>query len=369
MIVNNDETVLARCLNSIKQAVDEIIILDTGSVDKTKSIAFAYTDKVYNFRWTNDFSAARNYARSKAAMDYLMWLDADDLIPEDTLGKLVELKEKLPEDVRMVTVKCVPQFGKGKDFVTIAARELPDVYYGPVPKGEGDYGGSEPDMPLSAKQQFDCARDLFDREQWVESAYYFEQFMGSGMGQGEDKIAACFYLSICYRMSGERDKILPVLAKSFGFDVPRAEICTQIGYYYKNALDYSAALKWFLTAANLPKQNAKGFLLLDYWGYIPNMEASICAGKLGDYAGAEIYKNRAAALKPYMNGSEISPELLTPLPSPREPGKRNNVRVVSYDEEFKKRAMQFYDNGHSMAETASVYKIGLSTIKRWKKKR
>lgn len=73
MIVKNEEMVLSRCLESIKDSVDEIIIIDTGSTDKTKEIAKLYTDKVYDFKWTQDFSQARNYSFSKATKDYQMW--------------------------------------------------------------------------------------------------------------------------------------------------------------------------------------------------------------------------------------------------------------------------------------------------------
>ena len=66
MIVKNEEAVLGRCLESIKDMVDEIIIVDTGSMDNTKNIAKRYTDKIYDFPWCDDFSAARNFAFSKA---------------------------------------------------------------------------------------------------------------------------------------------------------------------------------------------------------------------------------------------------------------------------------------------------------------
>ena len=69
MIVKNEETVLSRCLDSIASLVDEIIIVDTGSTDKTKSIAAKYTTHIYSFSWIDDFSAARNYSFSKATMD------------------------------------------------------------------------------------------------------------------------------------------------------------------------------------------------------------------------------------------------------------------------------------------------------------
>ena len=71
MIVKNEERILARCLDSVKDLVDEIIIVDTGSADATKRIAAEYTDKIYDFTWIDDFSAARNFAFSKASKEYI----------------------------------------------------------------------------------------------------------------------------------------------------------------------------------------------------------------------------------------------------------------------------------------------------------
>ena len=80
MIVKNEEDVLARCLDFAINFADEIIIVDTGSTDRTKEIAALYTDQVYDFEWIDDFAAARNFAFSKATMEYCMWLDADDMV-------------------------------------------------------------------------------------------------------------------------------------------------------------------------------------------------------------------------------------------------------------------------------------------------
>lgn len=83
MIVKNEERVLARCLDSLADLVDEIIIVDTGSTDATKEIAARYTEQTYDFVWQDDFAAARNFSFSKASMDYIYVPDADEVLDED----------------------------------------------------------------------------------------------------------------------------------------------------------------------------------------------------------------------------------------------------------------------------------------------
>lgn len=80
MIVKNEAEDLGKCLESIKHAVDEIVIVDTGSTDETKSIARQYTSKVYDFQWCNDFSQARNFSIEKASHDWVLVLDADEVV-------------------------------------------------------------------------------------------------------------------------------------------------------------------------------------------------------------------------------------------------------------------------------------------------
>ena len=82
MIVKNEERILQRCLDSLTGLMDEIIIVDTGSTDATREIAAKYTDQVYDFAWVNDFSAARNFAFSKASKEYIYSADADEVLDE-----------------------------------------------------------------------------------------------------------------------------------------------------------------------------------------------------------------------------------------------------------------------------------------------
>ncbi|MFE4573234.1 glycosyltransferase [Paenibacillus chitinolyticus] len=82
MIVKNEERSLERCLESAKDLVSEIIIVDTGSTDQTVEIAKQYTDKIFYFEWINDFAAARNYALDQATGEYILHLDADEYLQE-----------------------------------------------------------------------------------------------------------------------------------------------------------------------------------------------------------------------------------------------------------------------------------------------
>lgn len=80
IIAKNEEKNIERCLKSLQPFEVEIVVVDTGSVDSTKEIAFRYTDCVYDFIWCDDFAAAKNFAVSKASNPYVMILDSDEYI-------------------------------------------------------------------------------------------------------------------------------------------------------------------------------------------------------------------------------------------------------------------------------------------------
>jgi len=80
LIVRDEAAVLARCLVRIRDAVDEIVVVDTGSTDATPAIARRLADRVCHFRWVDDFAAARQHALEQARGSWLFWLDADDIV-------------------------------------------------------------------------------------------------------------------------------------------------------------------------------------------------------------------------------------------------------------------------------------------------
>lgn len=82
LIAKNEEKNIDRLLDSVEGCFTEIILVDTGSTDKTKEIAEKRGCKVYDFEWVNSFSKARNFAFSKCSKDYIMWLDLDDVLSD-----------------------------------------------------------------------------------------------------------------------------------------------------------------------------------------------------------------------------------------------------------------------------------------------
>ena len=94
MIVKNEEKTLERCLSTVQSIVDEIIIVDTGSTDLTIDIAKRFNAKVFNFKWNNDFSEARNISLSYATSEYILVLDADEFLEDEESFKKDLQKQK-----------------------------------------------------------------------------------------------------------------------------------------------------------------------------------------------------------------------------------------------------------------------------------
>jgi O-antigen biosynthesis protein len=91
IIAKNEEKNIANCINSVKDIVSEIIVADTGSTDKTKEIASSLSAQVYDYKWEDDYSKARNFAKSKCTREWILVLDADEIISKKDLSKITDL--------------------------------------------------------------------------------------------------------------------------------------------------------------------------------------------------------------------------------------------------------------------------------------
>ncbi len=91
MIVKNEERFLEDCLKSVADVADQIVIVDTGSLDSTPDIARKYNAEIYNFKWVDDFSAARNESIRHATGDWILWMDADERLDPESKTHLKSL--------------------------------------------------------------------------------------------------------------------------------------------------------------------------------------------------------------------------------------------------------------------------------------
>lgn len=335
MIVRDEEDVLERCLLSVIDIVDEIIIVDTGSKDNTKQIAANYTNKIYDFKWIDDFSAARNYAFEQATKDFILWLDADDVLLKKDRKKLKRLKEQLTDFIDVVMLPYNVGFDENGILVLsynrerIVRREKAFKWKNPVHEyldvnGNIIYSNVavthkkeheitdrnlqiyekyiQSGKEITARDIYYYAKELLGNGRYEKAIEYFHTFLEGKDGWKEDKISACFYQSFCYGNLKREENfsiILECLCKSFRYDKPRAEICCRMGDLFQAQKQYELAIYWYTAASNskLPDSH-NGFILHDYWGYYPHIQMCVSYDCLGRLAEAKSENELAATYKP-----------------------------------------------------------------------
>jgi len=125
MIVKNEARCLARCLHSVKNLADEIIVVDTGSTDRTEGIAGEYGAKIFQFNWHDDFSAARNFALDRAAGEWMLVLDADETVSEPLAAEIKKFVEGAPRVGRLKIVSDFRRNGQTLQSQTLVSRLFP----------------------------------------------------------------------------------------------------------------------------------------------------------------------------------------------------------------------------------------------------
>lgn len=285
MIVKNEADVLRRCLASIADLMDEIIIVDTGSTDRTKEIAAEFTDQIYDYKWQDDFAAARNFAFSKAAMEYIYSADADEVLDDFNRRRFAGLKQALLPEIEIVQMYYVtpvqynttanykkeyrPKLYKRlREFVWIDAvhetvRLEPVVY-------DSDVEIMHLPASLHTERDFKLFRRVFEREgrlseklhsmyakelfvsgreaDFVEAADIFEHSLRDPMASASMKQEAICVLCHKHRTAGESDRFFALAFKLMP-DALCAELCYEIGIYFKERQDDEEAILWLETAA------------------------------------------------------------------------------------------------------------------------
>ena len=285
MIVKNEEAVLARCLDTVADLVEEIVIVDTGSTDKTKEIAARYTKKIYDFEWVDDFSKARNFAFSKATMEYIYSADADEVLDEENRGRFRVLKECLLPEIEIVQMKYGNQLSFGtvynfdeeyrpklfkrlRSFVWEEAihetvRLQPIVYdsdivitHMPVAfHGGRDLKNFEKQIAegkrLSKRLQNMYARELLmvgELENLLKAEYYFKQVVLSEDTEAEQFLEALCVLSKVAHLKEDKAALMKYTLKAVASE-GCSEICMELGRFFEEAGDLEEAIIWYYNAA------------------------------------------------------------------------------------------------------------------------
>jgi len=286
MIIKNEGKVLSRCLDSIKDLMDEIIIIDTGSTDNTKEIAKNYTDKIYDFEWIDDFSAARNYSFSKANKDYIYVADADEVLDAINHERFQQLKTLILPEIDIVQMKYITS----ADFNTVY--NFQKEYRPKLFKRVRSFNWISPihetvnihpivydsDIEvLHLPQTKHTNRDFSTFMKAIHNGYKLENYVLIMFckelfisGENEDFIAAkdvfidmlsnenrseeerkniACVLARIYRLTGNFNEFFKLCLKDMAAN-PCAEICMELGEYFYSLHDFEEAVIWFINAAN-----------------------------------------------------------------------------------------------------------------------
>lgn len=116
IIAKNEEKYIEECLKRLKPYGFEIIVTDTGSTDRTREIALQYADKVLDFPWRNDFSAARNFCVENAANNWILSLDCDEYVNSIDIGGMRRLMQQYPRKAGTIRLKNLTGTGENQGF-------------------------------------------------------------------------------------------------------------------------------------------------------------------------------------------------------------------------------------------------------------
>lgn len=285
MIVKNEEKVLARCLDTVADLVDEVIIVDTGSTDRTREIASLYTDKIYEFTWIDDFSAARNFAFSKATMEYIYSADADEVLDKENRQRFRVLKENLLPEIELVQMKYGNQlqfgtvynfdeefrpklFKRHRDFVWEGAvhetvRLTPVIYDSDVVithMPEKNHAGRDLEVfrrqimkgvYLDKRLHHMYAQELYlsgTREDFEKAMDFFVSSAGDPDRDADQVMEACLMVAHAAKSSGNIVQFFQYTTKLVAGE-GCSEVCCELGLFYEEQNDLEEAAIWYYNAA------------------------------------------------------------------------------------------------------------------------
>lgn len=286
MIVKNEEKILRQCLQSLKEIVDEMIIVDTGSTDRTKEIAREFTENVFDYNWNMDFAAARNFAFSKATGDYIYSADADETLDEENQVKFKALKKVLLPEIEIVQMIYVteqlnhPTENYARDYRPKLFKRLrqftwidpihetvsvnPIVYDSDIEiihRPQGSHSSRdfkvfekiiEEQGILSDRLLTMYTRELYkagNDEELNRAKFFLEKTLEKLPPEKDTyKRQIIALLMKIYRQNDDAVSLLKISLRE-EINEPSAEACMELGYFFLKNEDFEEAINWFTFAA------------------------------------------------------------------------------------------------------------------------
>jgi glycosyltransferase involved in cell wall biosynthesis len=194
LIAKNEEAVLERCLKSVEGA-DEIVVVDTGSEDKTLQIAERYADTLLHFQWCNDFSKARNFAKQNCTSDWVLSIDADH-INETPVEEIKEEIRKIDSEHEVAFVNAgdhhkmailfkndpnIEWVGAVHEVLnkvaTVETNVRQTILKNPKPGDEDRNLRILLENEKTPRAKFYLGREYYEREKYLEAIYWMEQYL------------------------------------------------------------------------------------------------------------------------------------------------------------------------------------------------
>lgn len=326
LIVKNEEKVLRRCLDSM-QFYDELVIVDTGSKDKTVDIALGYTDNVFDFKWIDDFGAARNYAFEKATGDILVWVDADDILIDKDAQKFRELLLETFEDRAINGLDCpyiyshestgtgeMPEFKyhrlrairKGTGFWRARVHEYIDFYdglerrrksdavvfhhYREEGKGKQNTARNlrilkkvvdEATPEEKPRYLFYLGKEYTYNNKYEEAIEIFKQYLNVSNWIPE-KHRAMYEMAVCYQMLGQKYEAKKYALEAIAINEDYCDPYVLLGIMAYNEARWQDVIKWMTAATQVQAPEVLFFDFIPYSTYVPYDYMSIAYWQLGD---------------------------------------------------------------------------------------
>jgi glycosyltransferase involved in cell wall biosynthesis len=332
MIVKNEELNLANCLNSIKDVIDEIIIVDTGSTDKTKEIAKEFTDKIYDFEWIYDFSAARNFSFSKATCDYIMWLDADDLVLKDDCLKLKNLKDNI--DTKYDAISMVYDlgfFGDSNEQIQYRRNRLVkrsrnykwigfiheyicvtgNTYESDVHITHTKNHGSSRNLDiyqmkikegckLSSRDTYYYGKELLYNGLYDEAIEVLNNVANSHYNSIEQKFDSIHSLCDIYFHKNMIRNGREILIKAFDLAPPRGETLYRFALSFQLESKFELAISWYeiIDSISKPSLLLGGFVYNKYYTWLPHVQLCVCYYSIGSIEKSKYHNDIAFEMNP-----------------------------------------------------------------------